>query len=368
MNNIFPEIKNNFGFGCMRLPMKLTRVNYKEFSLMIDYFIENGFNYFDTAHGYLAGKSETAIRDCLAKRYPRESFLLANKLSDGFFKKESDIIPFFNKQLKKCGVDYFDFYLMHALNAKTYEKYKKTNAFAVCQQLKSEGKIRHVGMSFHDKAAVLDKILSEQKEIEFVQLQFNYADYDDPSVESFACYQVCLKHQKPVIVMEPVKGGTLVKLPKEAKAVLDSLGGGSYASYALRFAASFESNILVLSGMGNMDMMKDNIGCMKNFKPLDENEMRALEKVRAILSKQDTVPCTACRYCTEVCPKGIAIPELFACYNEQKQQGRFGSAEAYNAVSGKAKASDCIKCGKCEEACPQKIEIRKLLEKIADCR
>lgn len=366
MNKPFSEINKNFGFGCMRLPMKDEKVDYEEFSKMIDTFIENGFNYFDTAHGYLDGKSEIAIRECLSKRYDRSKYLLANKLSDGFFKTEADIRPFFEQQLKWCGVEYFDFYLMHAITAKNYEQYKSTNAYEVARKLKKEGKIKHLGMSFHDKAEFLDKILSEQSAVEFVQLQFNYADYDDPSVESFKCYEVCKKYNKPVIVMEPVKGGTLVNLPDKAKKVLDSLGENySHASYAIRFAASFENIFMVLSGMGSCDMMNDNVSYMKDFVPLCEKEMKALEEVRGILKGLDTIPCTACRYCVAGCPKGILIPDLFACYNAKKQFGDWNSDYYYGVHTKTAKASDCIECGKCEFSCPQNLEIRKLLKSVA---
>lgn len=364
--SLFPEVKMKLGFGCMRLPMKLGRVDKKEFSKMIDIFIENGFNYFDTAHGYIDGKSEKAIKVCLSERYPRESFLLANKLSDGFFKTQKDIEPFVRKQLELCGVEYFDFYLMHALSAKNYPKYVKEKAVETCFELKEKGLLRHVGMSFHDKAEVLDKILTENPSLEFVQLQFNYADYDDENVESYKCYEVCKKHNKPVIVMEPVKGGNLVNLPERAKKILDDFGGGSYASYAIRFAASFDSNFMVLSGMGDMNMMKDNISYMKDFVPLSEEEMKVLEEVRGVLKKMDTVPCTACRYCVPVCPKNISIPDLFSCYNAKKSFGDWNSDVYYDVyTNGKGKASDCIGCGRCEYECPQNIEIRRLLKKVS---
>ncbi len=207
----------NFGFGCMRLPMNGDEVDYKEFSQMVDTFLEEGFHYFDTAHGYLDGKSETALRECLTKRYPRERYLLTNKLTTNFFNKEEEIRPFFESQLKACGVDYFDYYLMHAQNAEVYKKYKNCRAYEAAQELKAEGRVRHVGISFHDKAEVLDMILTEHPEIEAVQIQFNYVDYEDAGIQSRLCYEVCRKHNKPVIVMEPVKGGNLVNLPEEAK-------------------------------------------------------------------------------------------------------------------------------------------------------
>ncbi len=360
-------IDKNLGFGCMRLPMKGNEVDYDEFNRMIDAFMEAGYNYFDTAHMYVDGKSETSLRDCLVSRYPRESFVLTNKLSSSYFEKQEDIRPFFESQLKICGVDYFDFYLMHAQNADIFEKYKKCKAYETCLEFLKEGKIKHFGISFHDKASVLEQILTKYPQIEIVQIQFNYIDYDDAAVESRKCYEVCCKFGKPVIVMEPVKGGSLVNLPLIAKEIYDELQNGSYASYAIRFAASFENVVLVLSGMSNMEQMKDNISTMSNFKPINEKEMEAIQKVSAILKDQDIIPCTACRYCTEGCPIKISIPDLFACMNAKKQYKDWNSSYYYNEVYtvNNGKASACIKCGKCEEICPQNLKIRDLLEKVA---
>ena len=272
----FPEIKKKLGFGCMRFPMVNTEVDYEELNKMIDAFMEGGFNYFDTAHGYMDGLSETALRDCLVKRYPRESYILTNKLSTFHFKKNEEIRPLFESQLEACGVDYFDFYLMHAQSAKLYEKYTRERAYETALELKAEGKFKHFGISFHDKADLLDLILSEHPEIEVVQIQLNYVDYDDAAVQGKLCLEVCEKHNKPVIVMEPVKGGSLVNLPDAAKAVFDSLNGGSYASYAIRFAASFENVVSVLSGMSTLEQMKDNVSYMKDFVPLSEIEILRL--------------------------------------------------------------------------------------------
>ena len=240
MNQYFAEMKKNFGFGCMRLPMDGEQVDLEQTCKMVDRFLENGFNYFDTAHGYLGGKSETALRECLTKRHKREEYILTNKLTGVYFEKEEDIRPLFESQLEACGVEYFDFYLMHAQSEEIYEKFKKCHAYEAGLKLKEEGKIRHFGISFHDRASVLEKILEENPQIEVVQIQFNYADYEDAAVESRRCYEVCRKYGKPVIVMEPVKGGSLVNLPGEAKEILDGLSGGSPASYAIRFAAGFE--------------------------------------------------------------------------------------------------------------------------------
>lgn len=364
----FEEVKKNFGFGCMRLPMEDGKVDVKETCKMVDYFLENGFNYFDTAHGYLEGKSELAVKECLTSRYPREAYILTDKLSSDYFNKEEEIRPYFEQELEACGVTYFDFYLMHAQNAELFEKYKRCRAYETALALKEEGKIRHFGISFHDKADILEQILTEYPQIEVVQIQFNYVDYEDPAIESRKCYEVCRKFGKPVIVMEPVKGGNLVNnLPPEAQKILDDLHGGSNASYAIRFAASFDGIMMVLSGMGNMEMMKDNLSFMKDFTPLSEDEQEAVKKVREIFASQGLIPCTACRYCTEGCPKKIAIPDLFACMNAKKQFGDWNSDYYYNAVYTKnnGKASECIKCGKCEHSCPQHLKIRELLEDVA---
>ncbi len=360
-------IDKNLGFGCMRLPMKGNEVDYDEFNRMIDAYMDAGFNYFDTAHMYVDGKSETALHDCLVSRYPRESYILTNKLSSSYFETQEQIRPFFESQLKICGVDYFDFYLMHAQNADVFKKYKKCKAYETSLELLKEGKIKHFGISFHDKASVLEQILTEYPQIEIVQIQFNYIDYDDTAVESRKCYEVCRKFGKPVIVMEPVKGGSLANLPAVAKEIYDELHGGSPASYAIRFAAGFENVVLVLSGMSNMAQMKDNISFMTDFKPINDKEMEAIKKVCSILKNQDIIPCTACRYCTEGCPQKISIPDLFACMNAKNQYKDWNSSYYYNEVYTvkNGKASACIKCGKCEEICPQKLKIRDLLEKVA---
>ena len=361
----FEKIKKNFGFGCMRLKLVDEQVDYPEFCRMIDLFMDAGFNYFDTAHGYINGQSETAIRDCLVARYDREAYVLANKLSRWYFEKEEDIIPLFETQLKQCGVEYFDFYLFHALSEKAYAKYKACNCFNIVQELKQQGKIKHIAMSFHDTAEVLDMILTEQPCIEAVQLQFNYLDFDDPNVQSKACYDVAVKHGKKVLVMEPVKGGALVDLPEEASQVLDGLGGGSYASYALRFAASFPEVFMVLSGMGSVEMMEDNLNTFRDFVPLNEEEMAATAQVRQIIRQVHQLPCTSCRYCTEVCPQAIPIPDIFTLYNKVLA-AKISRAEAKTSFpADKPHAGDCIVCGACEKVCPQSIKIRSHLEKIS---
>ena len=363
--------KRRFGFGCMRLPMKGEEVDIEQFQKMVDAFIEAGFTYFDTAHGYIDGKSETAIKTALTSRYPRDAYSLTNKLTEPYFQREEDIVPFFRSQLEACGVDYFDFYLMHAQNARNFEHFKRCRAYETAFELKRQGLVKHVGLSFHDTAEVLDNILSTYPEVDVVQIQFNYLDYESPTMQSKACYEVCAKHGKPIIVMEPVKGGTLVNLPQRAKQVLDDLKGGSYASYALRFVLSFPQIAMVLSGMSTMEQMEDNISFTADHVPLNEQELEAIANVRAIFTEAKTIPCTHCSYCVEQnhCPKGILIPDMFAAYNSKKMFRDWTARAIYHnhlIQDGHGKASDCIRCGACERACPQKLSIRLLLQEVAN--
>ena len=368
MNRLFPNIKKNFGFGCMRLPMKNGAVNTVEFTNMVDTFLSRGFNYFDTAHGYLGGKSETALRECLTSRYPRESYVLTDKLSTHHFNSQEEIRPLFESQLAACGVEYFDFYLMHAQDRNIFEKFKRCGAYETALEFLKEGKIKHFGISFHDRAAVLEQILTEYPQIEVVQIQFNYVDYEDEAVESRKCYEVCEKYGKPVIVMEPVKGGSLVSLPEDAQTILDKLHGGSNASYAIRFAAGFPNIMVVLSGMGNMEMLLDNTGYMMDFQPLTEKERDALQKVVKVFKAQNLIPCTACRYCMEQCPKGIHIPDLFALLNAKRTFRNWNTDYYYNNIHTDegTRAMDCLKCGKCEKICPQHLPIRELLKDVSE--
>ena len=363
---MFDKVKGNLGFGCMRLKMDGEEIDKNEFKKMVDTFLEAGFNYFDTAHGYISGKSEPAIKECLTSRYDREDYVLANKISYWCFEKEEDILPLFEKQLERCGVDYFDFYLFHCLNHEGYEKHKKCNTFEKIKKLKEEGKIKHVGMSFHDTADYLDMILTEQPYMEIVQLQFNYLDYDDPGVQSKACYDVAVKHGKKVMVMEPVKGGVLANLPEKAAVQLKTLGDKSQASYAISYAASYPEVIMVLSGMGNMDMVKDNINTLKEFVPFKDEEFKVFDKVREIIREVKQLPCTKCNYCAEVCPSSIPISEIFSVYNKflgaKISRGQVKKElEIY-----REKINSCVGCGKCEKNCPQNIKISEELKNIGE--
>ena len=363
------KMKKKLGFGFMRLPMKGDEIDIAQTCGMVDEFLARGFNYFDVARGYLNSRAETTLRTCLTSRHPRESYLLTDKLSGGFFKTEADVRPLFEAQLADCGVDYFDFYLMHAQCQENYDHYKQCRAYEQAFQLKAEGKIRHVGLSFHDSAEVLDKILTEYPQIEIVQLQFNYLDYEDPAVQSKACYEVCVKHGKPVLVMEPVKGGSLASAGKEIEAEMKRVHpDASIASWALRFAASLPGVATVLSGMSNEEQMEDNIKTFRNFVPLNEEEKAVIAKAQEALKKSPAVPCTACRYCCDGCPMGIAIPDVFKALNTIRLYGEEDRAKNYykKLLETSGKAEDCVQCGQCESVCPQHLPIIDLLKEASE--
>ena len=373
-NQFFDDIHGKFGFGMMRLPMQGEEVDQEETKRMVDALMASGLNYFDTAHVYLSGKSELAIRDCLTSRYPRESYMLADKLTSELFETEEEVRPLFEKQLRCCGVDYFDVYLMHAIDRNCYPRYVRCNAFEILSQLKKEGKIRYMGFSYHDNAEFLDQILTEHPEIDVVQIQFNYVDYEDAMVQSRLVYETCEKHGKPIIVMEPVKGGGLVKLPEKAQKIFDELNAKSEhpysnAAYALRFVGGFPQIAVVLSGMSNMKQMQDNLSAMQPVKPLNAEEQEAVKQVTEVFRNLHLIPCTACHYCTDGCPMQIRIPDMFAVLNSKNVFNDHIANYYYDnsiIAGGHGKASDCIQCGHCEGICPQHLPVIELLKQVSE--
>ncbi len=359
------------GFGCMRLPLKNKKisgsVDLERTKEMVDYYLSEGFTYFDTAYMYHDGRSERSVREALVKRYPRESFLLADKMPVGMLVTKGDTGRIFRHQLKRCGVEYFDYYLLHALNAKYLEKAEKLGVFEYLQSKKSEGKIKKLGFSFHDSAEVLDRILTRHPEMEFVQLQINYLDWEDSNVQSRLCYEVARKHGKDIIVMEPVKGGKLADVPEKVKTLFKQVHPDwSEASWAVRFTAGLEGVICVLSGMSNMDQLKDNTAYMKDFESLGERELNLLKTAAGIINNKDSIPCTSCRYCTGGCPADIPIPEYFTAYNKKLAGDKDYKEYFANSTDKKGRADMCIRCKKCEQACPQHINIVQKLAEIKD--
>lgn len=357
------------GFGCMRLPLADknddSAVDLQQVKEMVDSYLEEGFNYFDTAYMYHKGKSECFVKEALVKRHPRESFFLADKLPVGMLKGAEDKERIFLDQKEKCGVEYFDYYLLHCLDAKNFKTAEKYGVFEYLSERKRQGEIKVLGFSFHDTADVLDEILTKHPEMEFVQLQINYLDWENKKVQSRLCYETARKHGTPIIVMEPVRGGALARVPGVVKNMFSEKDESlSVASWAIRFTASLEGVFMVLSGMSDMAQLKDNMGYMKAFVPLTEEEKALCLKAGEIIANKDTVPCTACRYCAEECPEKIAIPELLALYNK-KINGDEVAKEEYEILTRESSPESCIKCKKCEKMCPQKIEIAKLMKTVA---
>ncbi len=362
--NFCNEKVSLLGFGTMRFPLKEDgAIDYIQVNEMFDYAIENGVNYFDTAYIYHNETSEDAVKKCLVNRYPREKFFLADKLALWLLEKPEDCQKMFNTQLERCGVEYFDFYLLHAVSKGKIENIKKSNAIDFVKKLKREGKIKHLGFSFHDSFEVFKNFLDEVEDIiEFIQLQINYQDFDP--IESRLCYEYATAKGIPIIVMEPVKGGALASFGEKIDNMFyEKDKNVSVASWAVRYAGSFEMVMTVLSGMSNMNQVIDNIKTVNNFSPLENEDYPFLENIIEEYNKLNLIKCTKCDYCSE-CPKEIKISELFSLYNKQKLNPSFlvENKTTYSVKYNKS-ASICIKCKKCENVCPQKLPIIENLEK-----
>lgn len=354
------------GFGLMRLPRKGIGIDVEQVKQMVDLFMNAGFTYFDTAFVYPG--SEEAIRKALVERYPRESYTLATKLYAAMVPTEKAAKKEFDTSLRRTQARYFDFYLLHSLMENNYKKYERFGLWDFVKEQKEKGLIRHYGFSYHSGPKLLDRLLTEHPDVDFVQLQINYADWNNPSVTSRANYEVARKHGKPIVVMEPVKGGNLAKPPKDVVELLKQAEPDqSCASWAIRFAASLEGILTVLSGMSNVAQMEDNLSFMKDFRPLDADEQKVIQKAQRFLGRASTIPCTACHYCTKGCPKQIPIPEIFTAMNKQLGNGQIAEAKKSYAQAAKEghRASDCIRCRQCENACPQHLKITDLLAKCA---
>ena len=359
--------KLKLGFGMMRLPkLEDGSIDIPQVSEMVDLFIEAGGTYFDTAFAYPG--SEEAIRSALVERYPRESYTLASKLfiQPGSSITEAEAKQEFDTSLSRSGTDYLDYYLVHAIQRSNYRKYEEYGIWDYVRKLRDEGRIRHYGFSFHSDPELLIQLLEAHPDSEFVQLQINYADWDNPGVAARENFEICRKYGKPVVVMEPVKGGILADPIDTVKAVFDRENNGmSYASWALRYVAEKDNLLAVLSGMSSVEQMKDNLSFMKEFQPLSEHEHDVIRQAQKALDEDQSIPCTACHYCTKGCPMNIPIPEIFNVENRKKGSPEFRVRREYSIVTqDRGKASDCIQCGQCENACPQHLPIISLLEQM----
>ena len=346
------------GFGLMRLPRGLFSTDIPQTKKMVDMFMAAGFTYFDTAHIYPG--SEKATKKALVDRYPRESFTLATKLFAALSPTAKMAKQQFYTSLERTGAGYFDHYLLHSLMGFNYNRYEKLGIWEFAEEQKAKGLIKHIGFSFHDGPELLDELLEKHPDVDFVQLQINYADWENPSVSSRANYEVARKHGKSIVVMEPVKGGKLANPPEKVRELFDSYAPNmSYASWAIRFAASLDGILTVLSGMSDVKQMADNLSYMKDFKPLNDEEREIIRKAREIIGKSSLIPCTGCGYCVEGCPKNIPIPDIFEAMNKRLGNGLIDEAKRDygNAVKGKGRADECIACGKCEQVCTQHIDI-----------
>ena len=362
----FKDIEiSRLGLGNMRLPVKTPikreanpMIDYAKGQELVDLAYENGVNYFDTAYMYHAGKSEKFIGNAL-KKYPRESYYLADKLPIFMCPKQSDMEKIFNKQLARCDVDYFDFYLLHSLDGKNWAKCKKFGAVEFVEQMRKEGKVKYFGFSFHGTVDDLKEIVAAH-DWDFAQIQLNYLDWKNQRADEQ--YQILTDAGIPVVVMEPVRGGKLAEPLSEVKELFDKNSDISYAAWALRFVASHENVFTILSGMNAPEQMLDNINTLTDFKPMSDTELKVCANAAALLNKKDVVPCTGCDYCAD-CPKGVKISSIFAAYNKYKNGEATGDEVAAEYAGIDGKASECIACEKCKEHCPQQIDIPELMQK-----
>ena len=362
------ESIKNLGFGLMRLPMLGDEIDIEQTKRMVDTFMAKGFTYFDTAYVYIGGKSEVALKEAVVDRYPRASFHCATKLPLWDLMGAAEMESTFQESLDRAGLKYYDFYLLHAMDHTKVKKADEIDAWGFMKRIKEEGRAKHIGFSFHDSAEVLEGILASHPEMEFVQLQINYADWEDDNVQSRKCYEVARKYNVPVIIMEPVKGGSLATMPEEIQKLYREANPElSVPSWAVRYAASLDGVITVLSGMSNEEQLNDNVSYMENFQPLSDAERETVQKAVEILNTLPTIPCTGCKYCVDGCPQKINIPGIFEAMNEYILYNNLERAKhSYeNAVKEGGKASDCIQCGACEAHCPQHIGIIETLEKAA---
>jgi len=358
----------NLGFGFLRLPLldpdDCTAVDLPAVKEMVDLFLARGFRYFDTAYTYLGGKSEVFLRKALVERHPRDAFLLADKLPCGYLKGGKTAGEIFAEQLARCGVDHFDVYLLHGLDGEDADYAEEMGCFQFLEDMKKEGKVRFTGFSFHDRAEVLDRILTRHPEVDLVQLQLNYLDWDNEIIQSGACWEVCRKHGKPILVMEPVKGGTLANIPAEAARLFR---GEPPAHRALRFAASREGVALVLSGMSTVEQVRENTALLSGPEPLSGEEMGQVQAAAQIIRNAVAIPCTSCGYCVAGCPVGIPIPRYFALYNEDARDGwQVDAPGRYERLLDSfPRAAACIGCQRCRESCPQKLPVDELMKTVS---
>ena len=362
------ESIKNLGFGLMRLPMKGDEIDMEQTKRMVDAFMAKGFTYFDTAYVYIGGKSEVALKEAVVDRYPRDSFQCATKLPLWDLKDPGEMEKIFQESLDRAGLEYYDFYLLHAMSAEREQKADELGAWDFMKKLKAEGRAKHIGFSFHDTAEALEHILQNHPEMEFVQLQINYVDWESESVQSRKCYEVARKYNKSVIIMEPVRGGSLAIMPPQVQEVFKKAEPEmSVASWAIRYAASLDGLITVLSGMSTEEQLNDNVSYMENFQPLNEAERATVQQVVDILNSLPTIPCTACKYCVDGCPQKINIPGVFKAMNDLTLYNNKANAQRdyNNATKEGGKAGDCVQCGACEAHCPQKIQIIETLKKAA---